>query len=215
MRASSRPSAAELLRDRFLEQVREGGLTAAQQLERSLKPRLEAAILSPVPRAAMKSPSQSLSGSYRHRRSPSSASSSLNSRPKIGLSPLDMVGIPASVPVDISVGAARESSHRSPEAPEAAARLDSPSPQVRMWLSGGPSDEIDEAEMKRRAREWVNKTVPMQMADEVGDSPEREARPFDVWDSDDEGVSTRAVRDSPAKEAAVPAYMKMLGRGGR
>mmetsp|Transcript_7183 Transcript_7183/g.19670 ORF Transcript_7183/g.19670 Transcript_7183/m.19670 type:complete len:400 (-) Transcript_7183:268-1467(-) len=65
-------------------------------------------------------------------------------------------------------------------------------------------------EMLRRAKEWVDRTVPMQTVDKAKDG-------FNVWDSDEEGVSTRTrIEDkagagaggSPAAE--VPFYMQVL-----
>merc|ERR1712151_1453244 len=82
--------------------------------------------------------------------------------------------------------------------------------------------EVDKDEMRRRAREWVNRTVPMQMAEDdppvVSRGHEKRGGGRDIWDSDDEGVETR-VRQEDKPEAgaggpggATPFFMQVLGK---
>merc|ERR1711879_105999 len=83
--------------------------------------------------------------------------------------------------------------------------------------------EADAEELRRRAREWVNKTVPMQTVEDELDSPVPKKGPkkkaeqqFDVWDSDEEGVKTR-IRTEAQPEAGAggpttPYFMQVLGK---
>merc|ERR1712083_240580 len=84
--------------------------------------------------------------------------------------------------------------------------------------------EPDADEMRRRAREWVNRTVPMQHVEDELDSPllapSKKADSFDVWDSDEEGVETRMrmeTQHGPEAGAggpigSTPYFMQVLGK---
>merc|ERR1719221_1119500 len=78
--------------------------------------------------------------------------------------------------------------------------------------------ETDAEELRRRAREWVNKTVPMQMVEDDLDSPAPAKPGFDVWDSDEEGVTTRTRVEAQPEAGAggpdsssTPYFMQVLG----
>eukprot|EP00405_Crypthecodinium_cohnii_P055565 CAMPEP_0206624042 /NCGR_PEP_ID=MMETSP0325_2-20121206/63839_1 /ASSEMBLY_ACC=CAM_ASM_000347 /TAXON_ID=2866 /ORGANISM="Crypthecodinium cohnii, Strain Seligo" /LENGTH=507 /DNA_ID=CAMNT_0054147829 /DNA_START=250 /DNA_END=1770 /DNA_ORIENTATION=+ len=88
--------------------------------------------------------------------------------------------------------------------------------QYRRWRAGTDSssksedgDEeqnMDEEEIRRRAREWVNKTVPMETVEDEIDSPKSVQKGCTasgcVWDSDEEGVVTR-IRAEAQPEAGA------------
>jgi len=85
----------------------------------------------------------------------------------------------------------------------------------------GKLDEDNLEELRRRAAEWVNNTVPMQSADdELMSSIEpgscgRES--FDVWDSDEEGVATRMRKEAQPEAGAgadqpAPFFMQVLAK---
>jgi len=99
----------------------------------------------------------------------------------------------------------------------------SPSQQRRRWSTeegagSGPTAALSSEEIVRRAREWVNKTVPM--VDDEEDSPvfRRGAKGAEVWDSDDEGVETctrveaRPEAGAGCPSGGVPFYMQVLNR---
>uniref|UniRef100_A0A7R9ZV44 Protein kinase domain-containing protein n=1 Tax=Pyrodinium bahamense TaxID=73915 RepID=A0A7R9ZV44_9DINO len=81
--------------------------------------------------------------------------------------------------------------------------------------------EADRVELVRRAREWVNRTVPMQTVEDDLDSPPPEKADkasFDVWDSDEEGVETRTRAEAQPEagaggpSGATPYFMQVLGK---
>jgi len=94
------------------------------------------------------------------------------------------------------------------------------------------NEELDHAELVRRAKEWVNKTVPMQMFDDdsdgspcsvtvepaTGAAASSAAPCFDVWDSDEEGVETRMRAeaqpdmDNSSPSGGTPYFMQVLGK---
>jgi len=87
----------------------------------------------------------------------------------------------------------------------------------RQFLITADENAGGQEELRRRAREWVNKTVPMELLldDEAFMMTPKAAQVFDVWDSDDEGVTTRVpLREDagPTKEAgnATPLFMQVL-----
>jgi len=87
-------------------------------------------------------------------------------------------------------------------------------------LCGKKDEDADADDLKRRAREWVNRTVPMETfdEDEPFTSDEEDKGGFDVWDSDEEGVETRTkVKAAPEAGAgqggtATPFFMQVLGK---
>jgi len=72
---------------------------------------------------------------------------------------------------------------------------------------------VDAEELRRRAREWVNKMVPMQTVEDELDSPDKV---LDVWDSDEEGVKTRTREEAQPEAGAggpgTPYFMQVLGK---
>lgn len=103
--------------------------------------------------------------------------------------------------------------------------------QFCMWqpltgkLGDTPQDGDDEdaladaEELRKRAREWVNKMVPMQMAEDEADPPVINVQSkacFDVWDSDDEQVETRtrvkADHESSGSNNETPYFMQVLAK---
>lgn len=95
---------------------------------------------------------------------------------------------------------------------------------VRRWQEPAAADDEEDAEaekeeMRRRAREWVNRMVPMQTVEDDVDSPKRRSRGgFDVWDSDEEGVATRIRAEAQpeagagAPQGGTPFFMQVLGK---
>jgi len=75
-------------------------------------------------------------------------------------------------------------------------------------------------ELRRRAREWVNMTVPMQTVDDEDKSqatPPDSAKNFDIWDSDEEGVATRMRQEAQPEAGAgadepTPFFMQVLAK---
>uniref|UniRef100_A0A7S2PPR4 Uncharacterized protein n=1 Tax=Zooxanthella nutricula TaxID=1333877 RepID=A0A7S2PPR4_9DINO len=76
-------------------------------------------------------------------------------------------------------------------------------------------------EIRRRAREWVNRTVPM-LEDDEDSSPPLSSRENKVglWDSDEEGVETRTRVEAQPEAGAggpdggVPFFMQVLNKQG-
>eukprot|EP00929_Paragymnodinium_shiwhaense_P000483 TRINITY_DN100721_c0_g1_i1.p1 TRINITY_DN100721_c0_g1~~TRINITY_DN100721_c0_g1_i1.p1 ORF type:complete len:518 (+),score=112.28 TRINITY_DN100721_c0_g1_i1:143-1696(+) len=218
----------------------------AEALEASLGPRLSEAkakrgsgAAPPIPQ--MTTPSASRGNSLKLRTASSnSLTGALSQRAGQGYAaapapaaPPNLAGIAALPQMDLLARAA------SPPSPS----------QYRRWQVDGPggtggsaqadSEEDDKEEMRRRAREWVNRTVPM-MTVEASDSEEeckKKAAPkpkpkppapakaaparkavLAVWDSDDECVSTRVHKaDEPERGAgapcsATPFFMTVLGK---
>jgi hypothetical protein len=112
-------------------------------------------------------------------------------------------------------------------------------PQFRRWeeprnagadplvsTGGGlqADDNLDDAkakeELRRRAREWVNMTVPMQTVDDEDKSqttPPDSTKNFDIWDSDEEGVATRMRQEAQPEAGAgadepTPFFMQVLAK---
>lgn len=86
------------------------------------------------------------------------------------------------------------------------------------------NEEAEKEEMRRRAREWVNKKVPMMTLEDETDSPktpdsQRGCRGA-VWDSDEEGVETRtrveaqpeAGAGGPCTKTSTPFFMQVLSK---
>merc|ERR1719491_917259 len=91
-------------------------------------------------------------------------------------------------------------------------------------MIGGPTPDARQLdsveELKRRAREWVNRTVPMLPADvEEECSPVASANAIcrdTIWDSDEEGVETRMRVEAKPEAGAgganetTPFYMQVM-----
>jgi len=89
--------------------------------------------------------------------------------------------------------------------------------------SGAGQAALTAEEIRKRAREWVNRTVPMQTVEDEEDndcavaSKERNGG-GEVWDSDEEGVETcMRVEAQPEAGAGgpsggVPFFMQVLNK---
>lgn len=218
--ASKRPSAQELLETPFCDSA-DRDRSPGEVLGSSLGPRL-----SRVP--AQSSPPHSRGGSWQRR---SLSGNSLTTF---------QAGMPRpassqSVALLAGPGASLIAATPSVDAAARAVSPVSPASQFRRWQAdgqvngsplrsvvSGPSvarqeseaTELDAEELRRRAREWVNKTVPMQtVEDEIEDRAG-----FDVWDSDEEGVKTRTRVEAQPEAGAggpsssTPYFMQVLGK---
>lgn len=82
----------------------------------------------------------------------------------------------------------------------------------------GDEEDVDAEEIRRRAREWVNRTVPMQTVEDEVDTPQSGKADFRVWDSEDEGVATRTRMEAQPEAGAggpsgsTPFFMQVLGK---
>mmetsp|Transcript_51286 Transcript_51286/g.133899 ORF Transcript_51286/g.133899 Transcript_51286/m.133899 type:complete len:198 (+) Transcript_51286:2698-3291(+) len=116
----------------------------------------------------------------------------------------------------------------SGEGPACCSSASSPS-QFRRWRAGTGSSTkseeceeeqpMDEEEIRRRAREWVNKTVPMESVEDEPESPKSVQKGgCDVWDSDEEGVVTRIRAEAQPEAGAggpsnsLPFFMQVLNK---
>lgn len=80
--------------------------------------------------------------------------------------------------------------------------------------------DADAEELRRRAREWVNKTVPMQLAEEDDESDVaingQSKAGFEIWDSDDEQVETRTRVKAEIEPGGsvndTPYFMQVLAK---
>lgn len=204
--AGSRPLAQTLLEMPFMKQAQKQAAerSPAQMLAASLGPRLANA---PEPRPGGSSqPSEN--GSMRSPGTGPRLSGGLAPFTPLALPPIGAVTTP-------SVDALARRSQRPP----------SPNAQFRKWQDSTTTPaiqkdrEAEAEEIRRRAREWVNRTVPMQMADddsdvdeviEVARNPEEQRRGGPViWDSDEEGVETRVRQvDKPD----IPFFMQVIAK---
>mmetsp|Transcript_52717 Transcript_52717/g.151972 ORF Transcript_52717/g.151972 Transcript_52717/m.151972 type:complete len:498 (-) Transcript_52717:136-1629(-) len=217
-----RPSATALLVSPLV-QRRDDDLPAAQALEASLGPRLA--------EASRRTESGDRGRSASWQRRPSSQS------------------LLARVPSGNSLGATQQSSAPSLEAatpsvdafadatmtmagtrPATSSRTSASSPSLppRRWnaeegAGSGPAAALSSEEIRRRARDWVNRTVPMETVEDDMDSPivgktANTKAPVEVWDSDDEGVETcTRVEAQPEAGAGgpsggVPFFMQVLNK---
>eukprot|EP00419_Tripos_fusus_P046552 CAMPEP_0172820756 /NCGR_PEP_ID=MMETSP1075-20121228/15475_1 /TAXON_ID=2916 /ORGANISM="Ceratium fusus, Strain PA161109" /LENGTH=496 /DNA_ID=CAMNT_0013661475 /DNA_START=164 /DNA_END=1652 /DNA_ORIENTATION=- len=120
---------------------------------------------------------------------------------------------------------------RSQCLPQASASVPPVSHEQTRGATNLDNEEPDHAELVRRAKEWVNRTVPMQMFDDdsddspcsvaegpaTGDAAGSAAPGFDVWDSDEEGVETRMRAEAQpdtgnSQSGGTPYFMQVLGK---
>jgi len=224
-----RPSAAGLLDLAFAQPSANEG-SAAEALEKLMAPRLAGA----THRCTDKTPTPSRGSSYA-RRSPSSNSLSLTTQwpPTQSMNQLPGLNLP---PLD----AATPGVDAFAQSIAPGVSISSPS-QYRRWQADGETSsteilvakiqnddgETNNEELRRRAREWVNRTVPMQLAEDDGDSSDEdtgsggaktidvkgESTNYAVWDSDEEGVETRVRKeDKPEAGAGYKSFMQVLGK---
>lgn len=231
--SSQRPPAQVLLQYPFIQLSEEEQKNQSKALKALLGPRLAVA-----PGGQGRSPSTTKEGARKDswRRSSASQPNSLPRNPS-GQSPnLLTPSLAAATPtVDAFALAAPSSpsSYRRWEQGYSSQNLPS------MPKTAEVEDEVSKEELRRRAREWVNRIVPV-MEDEA-DSPSsrrnvsrdasretveslvlpkarRSKTNFEVWDSDEEGVATRVrVEAQPeagagGPAAATPYFMQVLGK---
>lgn len=199
--ATSRPSAQNLLMDEFMLQM--GGDDPAKALTETLGQRLEQAPSS----SGNPTPTGSRSGTW-NRRSPSSNSLVIGTQQvrQVASNPNMQWNLP---PLDAATPSVDAYSDRTLDKKTTT----SPS-QFRRWVEEDQLDDEDKdaEELRRRAREWVNMTVPMQMAD---DDTTADTGSGEIWDSDEEGVSTMVLQEAkPEAGAGAPFFMQFVDRIG-
>jgi serine/threonine protein kinase len=203
--ASSRPSAQNLLLDEFM--MKRKADEPAKALSETLAQRLEQAPPANLGGRGPPTPTGSRGGTWQRRSNSLSVgtqqihrvNSNHNMSVQWNLPPLD-----ATTP---SVDAYSESTlvKKSTTSPS----------QFRRWEADAPDqfdDDKDAEELRRRAREWVNMTVPMQIID---DDTSAETGSYEIWDSDEEGVSTMVLQEAkPEAGAGAPFFMQFVDRIG-
>lgn len=224
---AERPGAQGLLSYAYVDKVADGHEAAAKALSASLGPRLEQASKAPA------TPSGSRTGTWNRR---PSSSVSVNS--------VHIPRVPSQINVDVLASVPPlDSATAGVDAFAREADRNSPSSQFRRWEETpgkatvstenvGDQDDVNlsEEELKRRAREWVNTMVPMPVGDDElfgslgsvdGDNAGRTSQTgsisFDVWDSDEEGVSTRLRKEAQPEAGAgadepTPFFMQVLAK---
>jgi len=231
--ASKRPAAQALHSQPFLHRAW-GETSPGETLGASLGPRLaEAPPVTPGLARSPLTPTASRQNSWQNswqRRTPSSGSLPLPGLPPsasgqgLGMLPsLNLPPLDATTP-SVDAFAARTSPRDSSQFRRwqaadgaSAPALSSPSLASGLCIGGLPTmmldGDVDAEELRRRAREWVNKMVPMQTVEDELDSPDKV---LDVWDSDEEGVKTRTREEAQPEAGAggpgTPYFMQVLGK---
>mmetsp|Transcript_120859 Transcript_120859/g.188816 ORF Transcript_120859/g.188816 Transcript_120859/m.188816 type:complete len:488 (-) Transcript_120859:90-1553(-) len=214
---NTRPSAQSLLMDEFM--LKRSADDPAKALTETLAQRLEQAALTGG--RGPPTPTGSRGGTWQ-RRSPSSNSLSMGTQQirQVPSNPnmshkWNMPLLEAATP---SVDAYSDSTLKKSTMPS----------QFRRWEADAigsngaiqteddqDDDDKDAEELRRRAREWVNMTVPMQMVD---DDTTADTGSFEIWDSDEEGVSTMVMQEAKPEAGAqapgVPFFMQFVDRIG-
>jgi len=206
--ATRRPSAQELLTQEFVQHA-DGNPSPAEALGQSLGPRLAKA---PVDCAArgLSTPAPSRSGTW-GRRSLGGNSLSVTSMPR-----------PPSGPCLSSVTSVELAAPTMNSFEKVYQGLTTDFARSASISAAKGDAENDEEVIRRRARDWVNKIVPMQTIEDELDSPVRsplaQKAQFEVWDSDEEGVKTRTCVEAQPEAGAggpstgTPFYMQVLGK---
>lgn len=190
-----RPSAQDLLAKPFARR-KDGETPSSETLEASLGPRL----------AVASAKEQPMNNASWQRRSPSGSLIGVIPR-----QPAPDLGDPFSLNSGVT-GASPSSTIRS--------RFAGGYPNLDVGSPGSveEDEDLDPEEIRRRAREWVNKTVPMPVAEDDEDSPQSMQKPCNVWDSDEEGVVTRTRAEAQPEAGAggpastVPFFMQVLNK---
>eukprot|EP00439_Symbiodinium_sp_Y106_P033960 s3790_g4.t1 len=227
---SERPPAQVLLQHAFTQLTSEAAKEPCKALQAELGPRLA---LAPSSGTGGNSPSRTTNsqggrnGSWQ-RLSATGTSSAAPRNPGGAAGYLPAPSLAAATPSVDAFAMAAPLIPRTP-APAAAA-----APEATQG-------SIPPEELRRRAREWVNRIVP-DVDDEIADTPEsprslasrsaqfsdgslvlptkgrKQKASFEVWDSDEEGVATRTrVEAQPeagagGPSAAMPYFMQVLGK---
>jgi len=224
-----RPNAWDLLRDEYCRRM-DGEASPARALGETLEPRLRRA---PAPQAggSLRPGTPSRGGSWAARRSPGGTGrAGTSSGPvapaaqAIGLMPLDAATpsvdafARAHAPDTLQqfrrwaadpVGSAPPGGEPARLGAVADAGAGRPTPTGLPGAEADDDDDDDAEELRRRARDWVNRMVPMQTIDD---------EPKDLWDSDEEGVETRTRIEAQPEAGAggpnngVPFFMQVLGK---
>lgn len=215
---TTRPSAQALLAHRFLQKI-DGESAPAEALRESLGPRLDQAPPS------VNTPTGSWGATWQ-RKSPRSRSLSMGTAqmPRVGNNIPVSWNVPPLDTLTPSVDAFARALSLSPPSMFRRWEVDGDTGalaalgSLRGTESTSEDLDDDKEEVKRRAREWVNQTVPMQTVDDEPESPIASAdlgTHDGIWDSEDEGVPTR-VRLEALPEAGAgasdntPFFMQVL-----
>lgn len=233
-----RPNAVDLLRSEYCRRMDGESSELCRALGETLEPRLRRAP-APQAGGSLRAPATpSRGGSWAARRSPggtgrvgtssgpAAPAGAPSAMPGLGVLPLDA----ATPSVDALARAHAPDSLQqfrrwaadpagAPPPGGEAAHLDAvadagagrPAPAVLTAAEDedGEGDDDDAEELRRRARDWVNRMVPMQTIDD---------EPKDLWDSDEEGVETRTRIEAQPEAGAggpnngVPFFMQVLGK---
>jgi len=222
-----RPGAQGLVAYPYVDRVAAGDEAAAKALGASLGPRLEQAQKCHI---LPMTPGSSRANTWNRRCNSSSLNSlqmpKVQSQNNMDVLRMHLEGAPsldAATPgVDAFVRKTLSSSQfRRWEEEKSGTSLRPPPPDICVPRGAGDQDDVnqDVEEIKRRAREWVNTMVPMPVGDEElfsSDGGRGSTGSFDVWDSDEEGVSTRMRKEEQpeagAGAALTPFFMQVLAK---